>query len=281
MVRRFVAGEGLGDAVRVARELASRGMTVSLDPLGENVSTREEAEAATESVLSIVQAIRSAGVDSSVSIKLTQAGLDIGTEFCAANVRRMLEAAREAGVAIQIDMEGSDYTERTLAIYRELRPEHGNVGAVVQAYLRRTAADLAALCEIGGPIRLCKGAYREPAEVAFPEKAEVDANYVELAQMLLSAGARRRGVYPNIATHDERLIEWTKEHVRSEGIGKDEFEFQMLYGNRRDLQEKLAAEGYRMRVYVPFGREWYPYFMRRLAERPANVLFLVKNLLKY
>ncbi len=278
MVRRFVAGETLDQAIEVARGLNDQGMLVSLDPLGENVAGHEEATEATDRILGIVQRIEAEGIDSTVSIKLTQLGLDIGDEVCLANARRILEAARSAGVTIQIDMEGSPYTERTLAVHRTLRGEFENVGCVIQSYLYRSMEDAHRLAEAGAYVRLCKGAYKEPPEVAFPEKKDVDRHYLEILEVLLSETSLARGTFPAIATHDEAMIDWVGKHVKQRGIRPDQFEFQMLYGIRRDLQARLAAEGWRVRVYVPFGPEWYPYFMRRLAERPANAIFILKNM---
>jgi proline dehydrogenase len=225
----------------------------------------------------ILAAIDSSGIDSNVSIKLTQFGLDIDPELTYRNARTVVEDADRRGNFVRVDMEDSKVTQVTLDIFRRLRGEFGldTVGIVVQSYLRRTHADVQELLKIPARIRLCKGAYNEPPEVAFPDKRDTDANYVRCMQLLLASGT-----YHGIATHDEKMIDATVSFAQREGIGKDAFEFQMLYGVRRDLQLKLAREGYRMRVYVPYGKHWYPYFMRRLAERPANVWFVLKNMLK-
>jgi proline dehydrogenase len=225
--------------------------------------------------LRVLDRIENTGADSNISVKLTQLGLDIDKDYCLQNARRIVEAAKRYGNFVRIDMEDSSKTDATLDIFKRLYGEYGNVGIVLQAYLYRTEKDVDDALAMGARVRLCKGAYREPAEVAFPEKGEVDANYVRLMKKLLKSG-----VYHGIATHDEKMIAATREFAAGEGVSKDAFEFQMLYGIRRDLQLKLAREGYRMRIYVPYGEHWYPYFMRRLAERPANVWFVLKNLMK-
>ncbi len=281
MARRFIAGEGLDEAIQVVRELNARGLKVSLDHLGEHVVSRQDAERATETYLHIFEEIDRTGVDADVSVKLTQLGLDMGDEFAYENLRRILEQAGQCGNAIEVDMEGSAYTQRTLDIYCRLR-EAGfdNVGAVVQAYLYRTEADLERLILYGGKIRLCKGAYDEPPEIAFPRKADVDRNYVRLTQLLFSPRAHEYGVVPAIATHDGKMIAAAKEAMWRDGWTPEEFEFQMLHGVRRDLQQRLVDEGYQVRVYVPYGTEWYPYFMRRMAERPANVVFVLRAIMQ-
>lgn len=289
MALRFVAGETLDDAIQAIGRLNERGLLVSLDHLGEHVVSQQDAERATETYLDIFDQIDRAGVNSNVSVKLTQLGLDLGNDFAYDNLRRIVEHAGKYGNAVEVDMEGSVYTQRTLDIYCRLR-EAGldNVGAVVQAYLYRTEADIERLIQSctepgrsdGGKIRLCKGAYDEPPEIAFPDKADVDRNYVRLIRLLFSPAARERGVVPAIATHDEAMITAAKEAVRRNGVAAEEFEFQMLYGIRPDLQQRLADEGYQVRVYVPYGAEWYPYFMRRMAERPANVMFVARALVK-
>ena len=277
MTTRFVAGETLEQAVEAIRHLNEIGCTASFDHLNESVATREETDGEVREYLRILQAIDETGIRSNVSIKLTQFGLKLDSELAYRNARRIVEEAARRGNFLRVDMEESAVTQVTLDIFRRLRAEFGlnEVGIVVQSYLRRTEADVKELLKIPARIRLCKGAYNEPPEVAFPDKKDVDANYVRLMQMLLSSGT-----YHGIATHDERMIAATVDYAQKNGIGKEAFEFQMLYGIRRDLQEKLAREGYGMRVYVPYGRHWYPYFMRRLAERPANVWFVLKNLLK-
>lgn len=277
LVWRFVAGEDRQAAIGVVRELNARGIRATLDYLGENVATREEANAAADEAIAELRAIAAAGVDANVSIKLTQLGLDLGDDFCAGQLRRVLDCARETGNFVRVDMEGSQYTARTLAIVRALRRDYSadTVGTVLQSYLRRTQDDVAAMIAEGSRVRLVKGAYDEPASVAFPRKADTDRAYRIEMEMLLA-----RGHYPAIATHDERLIGRAQGFAAAEGIAESRFEFQMLYGVRRDVQEHLAAEGYNVRCYVPYGMQWYPYFMRRLAERPANILFIVGNLLK-
>ncbi len=278
--RRFVAGETIDDAIHVIRELNAQGIEATLDHLGENVETEADAARATEDYWKVLAAIGANGVRSHVSVKLTALGLDLGDDLCRANVARILAKAQEIGAFVRIDMESTEYTDRTLAIYRSLCREFDNVGIVIQAYLYRSEADIAALCQEGSKVRLCKGAYKEPPDKSFPKKADTDANFIRLMKMLLSAGARARGTRGAIATHDPKMIDATRRYAAEEMTPRDEFEFQMLYGIRRDLQRDLATESYRMRVYVPYGTEWYPYFMRRLAERPANLWFVLSNLLK-
>jgi proline dehydrogenase len=272
---RFIAGENIDDAITAISELNQAGMSATFDHLGESTTSRAEAESDVREYLRVLDRIENTGVNSNVSVKLTQLGLDINKDYCLQNARRIVEAAKRHGNFVRIDMEDSSKTDATLDIFKRLFGEHGNVGIVLQAYLYRTEKDIDDALAMGARIRLCKGAYKEPEEVAFPEKSEVDANYVRLMKKLLKSG-----VYHGIATHDEKMIAATREFAAREGISKDAFEFQMLYGVRRDLQLKLAADGYRMRVYVPYGEYWYPYFMRRLAERPANIWFVLKNLFK-
>jgi len=214
-------------------------------------------------------------LDANVSIKLTQFGMDISEQACRANVEQLVRKARDLNSFVRIDMESSEYTERTLRLVNDMHAQYKTVGTVIQAYLRRSEKDIENLCAQGIRVRLCKGAYLEPAEVAFQAKSDVDRNFVHLMRILLAAGT-----YPAIATHDEKIIQNAKDFANTRQLSRDSFEFQMLYGIRRDLQRKLVAEGYRLRLYVPFGKAWYPYFMRRLAERPANVLFLARNLLR-
>jgi proline dehydrogenase len=269
LTRRFVAGNTLGEALDVCAKMNAQGILTTLDPLGESVSSREEAEASRDHALEALRQIAERKLQSTVSVKLTQMGLDIDQEFCYANARALAGLARETGTRVEFDMETSGHTDRTLEIVRRLHDEFGCVRAVIQAYLFRSEADIAALNAARIPVRLCKGAYQESEEVAFAEKRDVDANYLKLTRMLLDGGT-----YPAIATHDDKMVDGAR------GAAKDQFEFQMLYGVRRDLQRKLLAEGYRVRLYVPYGEAWYPYFMRRLAERPANVLFLARNFFK-
>jgi len=279
--RRFVVGETLDEALGAVAELNREGMKATLDLLGEDVTSPREAEGSTREVASILDGIRRAGVDSNLSLKLTQLGLRLGKEVCQRNLETVLARAAELNNFVRIDMEGSDVTEITLQIYEEARRHFPNVGVVIQSYLRRTEKDVTSrLIPAGAAVRLCKGAYKEPSEVAFPDKADVDASYRRLADLLLAAEARAQGVKTAVATHDESMIRHVQEKVARGEMGKQDFEFQMLYGIRRDLQRRLAKEGYRVRIYVSYGTQWYPYFMRRLAERPANVLFLVKNILR-
>jgi proline dehydrogenase len=274
---RFVAGETIDSAVVAARELAGRGINASLDLLGESIREEREAVAARDQYLQMLERMAATGVDANVSVKLTQMGLDINEDLCAANLTRILEKAQQVGGFVRLDMEGSDYTQRTLGFFKHRLLERfgRHCGVVIQAMLRRSAADVAELIRLRARVRLCKGAYLEPPTVAFPDKGDVDRNYVTLMERLLSDGN-----YPGIATHDEAIIRHAERFVQHEGIAPDRFEFQMLYGVRRDLQERLRRDGRRMRVYIPFGTQWYPYLMRRLAERPANIAFILGNLVK-
>ena len=272
---RFVAGEDLADAVEAIRQLNRQGISASFDHLGESIKSEAETRHEVDEYVSVLEHINSNKLDSNVSVKLTQLGLDVSRELCYANTRAIVEAARRYDNFVRIDMEDSTKTDATFEVFRQLRREFENVGIVVQAYLYRTEKDIEELLKIGARIRLCKGAYKEPPEVAFPKKADVDANYIKLMKMLLPSG-----IYHGIATHDEQMIKATREFAKANEIGPDKFEFQMLYGIRRDLQRKLVDEGYRMRVYVPYGRYWYPYFMRRLAERPANLWFVLRNMIR-
>ena len=270
---RFVAGLDVTDVLAATRTLNREGAHATLDSLGENVRSPQEAEASAAIYHAMLDAIGAQGLDANVSVKLTQMGMDLGVPVAEGIVARLVEHAQRVGTFLRVDMEGSAYTQATLdMVVRLHRQFPGTVGVVIQAYLRRSAADIAMLLEEGIRVRLCKGAYQEPPELAFPSKEEVDRNYVRLTEMLLSSG-----IYHGIATHDPAMIEATRAFARKQGIDPTSFEFQMLYGIRRDLQRSLVKEGYGVRVYVPFGHEWYPYFMRRLAERPANVLFLVRN----
>src|SRR5262245_60377615 len=275
LVRRFVAGEMLGDALAAVRRLNDAGLTVTLDYLGESVSSSEEASQAALQYIAILHAIERQGARSNASLKLTQMGLDVDRALSVRNLERVVAQAVQFGNFIRIDMEGSDYTQVTLDIFKQLFALHKNVGVVIQAYLYRSEADVRELNQLGARVRLCKGAYSEPPSVAFPDKADTDANFVKLMQLLLSDGT-----YPGIATHDQRMIDATCEFAGREGITPDRFEFQMLYGVRRDLQDQLVRDGYRMRVYVPYGSEWYPYMVRRLAERPSNLLFVLRGVLR-
>ncbi|HEX9054267.1 MAG TPA: proline dehydrogenase family protein [Gemmatimonadales bacterium] len=274
---RFVAGETIESGVVAARELAARGITASLDFLGESVKEEREAVAARDQYLRMLDSMAAAGVEVNVSVKLTQMGLDIDEDLCAANLTRILEKAGAAGGFVRLDMEGSAYTQRTLDFFKQRLLERfgRHCGVVIQAMLRRSEADVADLIAHGARVRLCKGAYLEPSTVAFPDKADVDRSYVTLMERLLAEGN-----YPGIATHDDVIIRRAQGFVQRNRIGPDRFEFQMLYGVRRDLQARLHRSGHRMRVYIPFGTQWYPYLMRRLAERPANIAFILGNVVK-
>jgi proline dehydrogenase len=279
--RRFVAGETAPEAVEVVRQLNRQNILATLDHLGEDVHTEADARSARDDYVRILDLIQQGGVQSHVSLKLTQFGLDVSGDVCRELVASVIEKAAQVGTFVRIDMEGTPHTERTLAVYRDMRKIYSNVGIVLQAYLYRTEDDVKRLAGEGmAHVRLCKGAYKEPASLAFPRKADVDANMVKLMQFMLGDEARAHGAYLAMATHDVKMIEATKRFVAEHNLSKDAFEFQMLYGIRRDLQQQLAAEGYKPRVYVPYGNEWYPYFMRRLAERPANIWFILSNFFK-
>ena len=279
MASRFVAGESVEEGVAVAAALAPRGITTSLDLLGESVHHAAAAEAAAAHYVALLdQLAGTPGVEVNASVKLTQMGFDLDEELCFRNVARILDRAAHHGGFVRLDMESSAYTQRTLDFFAaRLLPAYGRdrVGVVIQSALRRSPDDVRRLIHLGARVRLCKGAYLEAPEVAFPDKADVDRQYVELMELLL-----REGHYPALATHDEAILTRARTFVGQEGIAPDGFEFQMLYGVRRDLQEHLRAAGHRMRVYVPFGGQWYPYLMRRLAERPANLAFILGNLVR-
>ena len=272
MVDRFVAGESLADAVRALQRLRASGLHTTVDLLGESVLTAEAAAASADRYLETLDALAAGGLDGNVSLKLSQMGLAIDPAACRANVERIFARAARTGSFVRLDMEDHTTTDATLGLWRALRSVNPASGVVIQAALRRSAADIERLITDGGRVRLCKGAYDEPSSVAFVTRAEVDASYRALMDRLL-----HEGTYPALATHDPRLIELARQIAQHDGIAPDRFEFQMLYGVRRDLQEQLVRAGYRVRIYVPFGREWYPYFMRRLAERPANVAFLLRS----
>jgi len=275
---RFVAGMEIEDALRTAERLNKLGMSVTLDSLGESVTTEAEAKHAAETYHQLLDQIAIRKLDANISVKLTQVGFDLSTDLAATIVCGLTEHCRATGNFLRIDMEGSKLTEATIELVRHIhaRPEYkGHIGVVIQAYLYRSESDIAQLIGDGIRVRLCKGAYQEPPTIAFPRKTDVDTNYVLLSGQLLSSP-----IYHGIATHDESMIEAVKDFARHNNVPNSHFEFQMLYGVRRDLQRKLAREGYGLRVYLPFGREWYPYFMRRLAERPANVFFILRNLVR-
>ena len=274
--RRFIAGETVEEAIEAARRLEGRGLSQTLDYLGESVATLEEADGATSAYGQILDRIVDSGIGRNISLKLTQLGLDVSQEAAHTNLRRILESAKAHGFFVRIDMENSPYTDATLEIFEALWADgFTNLGVVLQSALFRTAQDLPRVVGNGARVRLVKGAYKEANEVAYQRKADVDAAYAMQMQYLL-----RDGTFPALATHDVEIIDAVKAYVAGEGIAKDRFEFQMLYGVRRDLQAALAKDGYGVRVYIPFGRQWFPYFMRRLGERPANVAFVLKSLAK-
>jgi proline dehydrogenase len=281
IAKRFVAGETLTEAMETARTLNGSGMSVSLDYLGESVSSREEARAALEMTIEALELIAAEGIEGNISVKPTQLGLDIDEHFCRQNIERVLRRARELGngegeIFVRLDMESSDYTEPTVALVEDLwAAGYHNVGTVLQSALRRTPEDVRRLNALGSRVRLVKGAYQEPPAVAFAAKKDVDTMFIEEMRLLLNEGN-----YPAIATHDEAMINATRRWAFERGISKESFEFQMLYGIRRDLQQRLCQEGYHVRVYIPFGDSWYPYLMRRMAERPANLFFVTSSVLK-
>lgn len=278
--QRFVAGTTAQQAITAVRELNQQGMLATLDHLGESVEDEAGARQACQAYLDLLDLINTSGLKSNVSLKLTQFGMDLGDDLAFGMVKSVAERARDYGNFVRIDMENHPYTTRTLDIYRRLRAEGlDNVGVVIQSYLYRSQDDVRALIPMGARIRLCKGAYLEPPEVAFAEKADVDANYIALAKLMLSADALAAGMYSAFATHDVNMIDAIVEYAGRQKIPRDAYEFQMLYGIRRDLQRELLQDGYKVRIYVPYGTEWYPYFMRRLAERPANVAFILRSVL--
>ena len=272
MSHRFVAGEALEEAIAAARVCNDQGMLVSLDYLGENVATAADAQRARDAYLQVFDRIAAEKLNANVSCKLTQLGLDISAEFCEGQLLSIVERAASYGNFLRVDMEGSLYTARTIEVVKRVRTQSPAVGTVIQAYLYRSEQDVQELLAYGCRIRLCKGAYKEPPEVAFPKKQDVDANYVKLMQMLLPSG-----IYHGIATHDPRIIAATIRCAAERKVSKNDFEFQMLYGVRMDLQRQLVRDGFRLRIYIPYGQDWFPYFMRRLAERPANLGFFVRN----
>lgn len=277
MSRRFVAGETIADLIEATVAVNKLGAHVSVDNLGENVTSREEALQSKALYLQLFDEIEKRNLDANVSVKLTHMGLDVDPQLARESVCEMLARAVQINSFIRVDMEGSPYTQRTIDFTRELHRQPGaagRIGTVLQSYMHRTEQDAKDLCAEGIRIRLCKGAYREPESIAFQDKKDVDANYVRVAKFLVKSGT-----YHGLATHDEAIINEIKRWSQQEGVSKNAFEFQMLHGIRRDLQEKLVKEGWQVRVYVPFGTEWYPYYMRRLAERPANVWFILKNLI--
>lgn len=272
---RFVAGESLQQAIRAVRALNNEGKLATLDHLGEFVFSEAEANESAEMCLQTLDAIAEAGVSSNLSLKMTSLGLDINKDLCMRNMRTIVDRARSYGNFVRIDMEDFSHCQATLDILRELRKEYDNVGTVIQAYLYRSEQDIRELNEINANLRLVKGAYKESVENAYPDKQDVDANYINIIKLHME-----NGNYTAVASHDELIIREIKQFVRDRGIANDRFEFQMLYGIREDLQSQLVHEGYRVRIYVPYGVDWFGYFMRRLAERPANVWFVLKNMLK-
>lgn len=289
---RFVAGENLDDAIQVVKSLNQKGINATLDHLGEHTTSPEKAKRAAQDILDILDCIHLAGVQSNVSIKLTQIGISVNEALCEANLQYILQRAKETGSFVRLDMEDSPWVEKTLALFRKMRDEDGyeNVGVVIQSYLYRSEDDIRKLGQEGARVRLCKGAYKEPAEIAYPKKADVDASFDRLARVLMDSSLAlgsptlsENGIIPPLpalATHDEKRIMAAKVYAQSIGLSNKALEFQMLHGIRRDQQESLAAEGYPVRVYVPYGTEWYPYFTRRLAERPANLWFFLSNLVR-
>jgi proline dehydrogenase len=276
MARRFVAGETIEDGINATREINKSGMSVTLDYLGESVSNREEARAAADVYIQMISRIAAEQLDANVSMKLTQMGQDIDEGFLRENVGRVIDRARAADMFVRFDMEASTHTQKTLDFFRSLWAEgYRNIGVVIQSYLRRSQGDIEQLNADKVRVRLCKGAYKEPESAAFQAKSEVDSSFVRLMQALLE-----HGNYPGIATHDPAMVRATRAFAAARNIDSSRYEFQMLYGIRRDLQQQLVRDGHRMRVYVPFGEAWYPYLMRRMAERPANLLFIVNAVLR-
>jgi len=273
--RRFIAGETISEAIEAARRVEARGLTHTLDLLGESVTTLEKADAAARAYLKVVDAIVQSGIGRNLSLKLTQLGLDVDKASAIDNLRKILERAEPAAFFVRVDMESSHYTDVTLEVFETLWQQgHRQIGIVLQSALHRSDQDLRRINALGARVRLVKGAYNEPKSVAYQKKADVDAAYARMVRTLLT-----EGVYPAIATHDPKMIELTRTYANEHGVAPDRFEFQMLYGVRRDLQARLVRDGYRLRVYIPFGREWFPYFMRRLGERPANVGFVLRGIL--
>ena len=272
IARRWIAGETLAEAIDVAKKLNLEGKLVTIDHLGEDVKNPEEARIFADECCNILSGINAENLESNISLKLTQQGIDINQDFCFSNIEKIAETAKGYGNFVRIDMEGSPHTQKTIDIFKRIREKYDNIGIVVQSYLYRTENDVKELLGLGTNFRLCKGAYREPANIAFPQKKDVDKNYIKLSEKLLLDGS-----YQAFATHDENMIEHIKKFAKEKGIGQDDFEFQMLYGVRRNIQNKLVDEGYNLRVYVPYGRDWYPYNMRRLAESWHNVMFILKD----
>ncbi|MEO0270688.1 MAG: proline dehydrogenase family protein [candidate division WOR-3 bacterium] len=280
LVERFVAGENLYDAVNAIKNLNSKKISCTLDKLGESLTDEEKIKVVIDDYKNMLKIIREENLDSTISIKLTHLGLLISENLAYQSVREIVKYAKEMNNRVCIDMENSPFTEKTINIYEKIFKEFGNVGVAIQSYLKRTLSDLERLSSMGAEIRLCKGAYKEPREIAYQKKRDVDENYKKALLILFSKESIEKGTYPCVATHDEKLINFTYELVKKNNISPSKFEFQMLYGIRRDLQEKIVRDGFKVRVYVPFGKDWFPYFMRRLGERPANLFFVVKNIFK-
>ncbi len=272
---RFIAGEELKDGIEAAKKLNLNNIEVTMDFLGENTKTEKEAWACAKEITKIMEAIKRENIWGNVSIKLTQLGLDLGEEFCEGVLRFLFDGAKSKNIFVRIDMEGSPYTQKTLNLFYKLYEEYKNIGIVIQAYLYRSYEDVEKIISLGARIRLCKGAYKEPKSIAFPKKSQVNENFIKIMKRLLDSK-----IYHAIATHDEKMIKATIEYAREKGITKDRFEFQMLYGIRRDMQLKLVKEGFKVRVYLPYGTHWFPYYMRRLGERPANLFFILRNIFK-
>jgi proline dehydrogenase len=275
LTSRFIAGNTLERELAVCQNLNAEGILATLDHLGESVTSLAEAEGSRDCYLTALDQIAAQALKATVSVKLTQLGLAFSEDECRANVEQLVQRAKAIGSVVEVDMESSEFVDRTLRLVSDMHARYGAVRAVIQAYLYRSESDVESLSQQSIPVRLCKGAYKEPHDIAFPDKKDVDKNYVRLMTHLLD-----HGVYPAIASHDEKIVQQALAYVKERNIASDRFEFQMLYGISRDLQRRLVSEGYRLRLYVPYGDAWYPYFMRRLAERPANVLFLARNLLK-
>lgn len=275
VARRFVAGESLSDGLEAVRQLKAQELDVTLDLLGENVEDEEASRLATRNYVRVLEALRDTGLASHISLKLTQLGLDLGEELCLANLEEILDQAARGGMFVRVDMEGSRYTDSTMRVFEQARARHDNVGVVVQAYLHRSRSDIQRINDLNGQVRLCKGAYAEPPSVAYQGRERVGQSFIELMQLLL-----KEGTYPAIASHDEEMIEATVQFAKEQAIDPAAFEFQMLYGIRRERQLELRRQGFNVRIYVPFGQEWYPYFMRRLAERPANLIFFLTALFR-
>lgn len=275
MAKSFVAGETVEDALKAVKKLNEKGIMATLDVLGESVKNKEDSDKAVAAYLNLLDAIPGAGVNSHVSLKLTQMGLDIDDEYCFKNMVKIVSRAKESNNFVRFDMEGSPHTQRTLNVFYRVREKFDNVGIAIQAYLHRSEKDIEDLNRAKAKVRLCKGAYKEPKEVAIKKMKDIRENFMKLTKMLFE-----RGVYPAIATHDDKLIQEIKDYVAEHNISREDFEFQLLYGIRSKTQQKLAEEGYRVRIYVPFGTHWIPYFYRRLRERKENVFFVIKNLFK-